>query len=102
MNASIGSVECPTVNTAPSGHSGMSVLACDVAARPVARELAQHCAGYQTGAAGIVVIEQPADQLAGCEQAGDGAAVGALDLAVGRDLQAAEGEGEPAGHGVGL
>ena len=70
--------------------------------RPIAGQLAQHGAGHQARAAGVVVIEQPADQLAGREQAGDGAAVGALDLALVGDLQPAEGEGDAAGHGVGL
>ena len=60
------------------------VLARNVAAGAVARQLAEHRAGHQARAAGVVVIEQPADQLAGGEQAGDGVAVGALDLALGR------------------
>ena len=59
------------------------VLVLNVLAGAVARQLAQHRAGHQARAAGVVVIEQPADQLARGEQAGDDVAVGALDLALG-------------------
>src|SRR5262245_257787 len=82
--------------------SSTLVFAFDITTGAIAGELAQHGAGDQPGAAGIVVIEQPAHQLASSEQAGNGAAVSALDLTLVGDLEPAEGEGEAAGHGVGL
>jgi hypothetical protein len=63
---------------------------------------AEHRPGHQAGAAGVVEIEEPADQLARGEQAGDRRAVGADHRRSVVDLQAAEGEGDAAGHGIGL
>ena len=64
--------------------------------------LSKYRAVHQAGAAGIVEIEDPADQFAGRKQAGDRRAVSVDDARAGVDLQAAESEGEPAGHRIGL
>src|SRR4030088_1528428 len=63
---------------------------------------AEHGAGHQSGAAGIVEIEQVADKFAGRVQAGNDVAVAVDDAGFGVDLEAAEGEGDAAGHGIGL
>ena len=58
--------------------------------------------GHQAGAAGIVEIEQPADQFAGGIEAADRLVVGVEHLGVGVDAQPAERESDAAGHRVAL
>src|SRR5215472_10099403 len=65
-------------------------------------DLAEHGARYESRAAGIIEIEQAADQFAGGIEAADRLIVGVEHFAIGVDTQAAEGEGDAAGHGVGL
>ena len=76
------------------------------AARPGAGggagDAAEHGAVGEAGAAGIVEVEDAADHLARRIKAGDGQAVGVDDARAGVDLDAAEGEGEAAGDGIGL
>ena len=72
------------------------------AARRRAGGAAEDASRHQPGAARIVEIEQPADQLSRRGEAGDGQAVVIDDIAPGGDLEAAEGEGDAAGDGVGL
>lgn len=70
--------------------------------RLAAGDPAEGGARHQAGAAGIVVEIQAADHLPRRVEAGDGALAGALDLGLGADLDAAEGEGDARGHGVGF
>src|SRR5208282_5713865 len=67
-----------------------------------AGDLAKDGTVHQAGAARIVEIEQPAHQLAGRKQPGDRRAISVDDAGGGVDLDAAEGEGEPAGHRISL
>ena len=73
-----------------------------LARRAPAGDAAEDGAGHQAGAAGVVVVEEPADDLAGGVEAGDRVAGRVLDLGVVGDLEAAEGEGDAGRHGIGL
>src|SRR5205807_1076496 len=53
-------------------------------------EAAEDGAGHQAGAAGVVMEEETADDLARCVEAGDRVAGGVLDLRVIGNLEAAE------------
>src|SRR5262249_30071767 len=72
------------------------------AAGPVPGDAAEHRACHQSGPARIIEVEQAADQLAGRIETADRLIVGIEDLAVGGDAQAPEGEGDAAGHRIGL
>src|SRR5439155_9742560 len=65
-------------------------------------DLAEHRAGYQPRAAGVVVIEQPADQLPGRIQTGNRLLRGVEHPPVGVDAHPAKGEGDAAGRAVRL
>src|SRR6476660_7494829 len=65
-------------------------------------DLSENRPGHQAGAARIVEIEQPADQLARRVQASDCLSVGVDHAARGIDLQPAESKSDTASHGVGL
>src|ERR1700694_5849015 len=65
-------------------------------------DAAEDGAGYEPGAAGVVVVEEAADDLAGGVEAGDRVARCVLDLGVVGDLEAAEGEGDAGRYGIGL
>ena len=67
-----------------------------------ADETAEDGAGHEAGAAGVVVVVEAADDLAGGVEAGDRPAGRVLDLGAGGDLEPAEGEGDAGGHRVGL
>src|SRR5712671_4120095 len=56
----------------------------------------------EAGSAGVVEVEDSAHQLSRGIEARYGIAVGGDHLRVGVDAQAAEGEGDPAGHRVGF
>src|ERR1700716_2663035 len=75
-----------------------SILACTRSRRP--RDAAEHRARREAGPAGVVEIEQSADQFAGRIEAADRLVVGIEHFAVGGDAHAAEGEGQSAGDGV--
>src|SRR5215831_13061639 len=62
----------------------------------------EHRARGQAGAAGIVEIEQPADQLARGIKPADRLVVGVHHLAIRCDAHTAEGEGDATGHRVAL
>ena len=55
-------------------------------------DAAEDGAGHEAGAAGVVVVEEAADYLAGGVEAGDRVPGGVFDLGVVRDFEAAEGE----------
>src|SRR6185312_930506 len=73
-----------------------------VAARARPGEPAEHGAAGQSARTGIVEIEDAADHLAGREKPGDALVAGIQHLALARNLHAAEGEGDAAGHGIGF
>src|SRR5712692_3263456 len=56
----------------------------------------------EAGPPRVVEVENPADQFAGRVQARNRLAIGRHHLRAGIDAQPAEGEGDPAGDGVGL
>src|SRR5215468_2072694 len=60
-------------------------------------DLAEDRARHEPGAAGVIEIEQAADQLARGVEAADRLALGVDHARVGVDLEAAEGEGNAAG-----
>src|SRR5262245_30497843 len=90
----------PLVSCAGGKHAKPSPL------RPRRRvssgDAAEDGAGHQARAAGVVVEIKPAGDFAGGVEAGDGLARTVLDLGVGGDLEAAEGEGDAGRHGIGL
>src|SRR5216684_4103573 len=65
-------------------------------------DLAEHRARGEAGAAGIIEIEQAADQLARRIEPADRLVVGVEHLAVVVDAQAPEREGNAAGHRIAL
>src|SRR5262245_48617335 len=65
-------------------------------------DLTEHRAVGKARTARIVEPENPSHQLAGGVEAGDLPTVGIEHLAVRVDLQAAEAEGDAAGHRVGF
>src|SRR5690242_18513530 len=93
----------PAPNSLPLRASFTSMVRCSVLAGTAgggAGNLAEHGAGHQPGAAGIIEIEQAADQFAGGIKPADRLIIGVKHFGVGIDAQAAEGEGDAAGHGV--
>src|SRR5262249_44034067 len=60
------------------------------ACRGFAGEAAEHGAGHEPRAAGVIVVVEPADDLASGEEAGDRPPGHILHLAAIRDLEAAE------------
>jgi hypothetical protein len=62
----------------------------------------EHDAGNQAGAAAVVVIVEPADDLAGGIEPADRRPCGVLHLGAGRDAQAAKREGDAGGDAVGV
>ncbi len=64
--------------------------------------LAEDGARDEARSARIVEIEEAADQLAGRVETADRLVIGVEHLAVGVDAQAAEREGDAAGHPIGL
>src|SRR5262249_30643545 len=66
-----------------------------------AGDTAEHRSVHEPSAARIIEVEEPAHELAGRKQAGYGRSVGVDDARARVDLKPAEGEGQPAGHGVG-
>ena len=82
---------------------GLVARALDGRARPVAGDAAEHQAGDEPGAGRVVEIEDPADHLARRVEAGDRLVAQVEHLpALVVDAQPAEGEGDAAGHAVGL
>src|SRR5215472_18496648 len=67
-----------------------------------AGKTAEDRAGHQPGAAGVVMIKEPADDFASSKETGDLPAGSVLDLRLVRDLESAEGEGDAGRHRVGL
>src|SRR5436190_17708859 len=65
-------------------------------------DAAEHGAGSEPGASGIVEIEQSADQLAGGIKAADGLVIGIENFAIGSDAQPAERKGHTASHRISL
>src|SRR5262245_55477028 len=65
-----------------------------------AGDAAEHRARGQAGAAGIVEVEQPAHKLARGIEPADRLVVGVEHLGIVVDSQAAEGEGNAAGHRI--
>src|SRR5262245_37438187 len=85
-----------------SGERGLRVAAARTSAGGGAGDAAEHGAVGEAGAARIVEVEDAADHLARRIEAWNRQAVGVDDARAGVDLDAAEGEGEAAGDGIGL
>src|SRR5436190_13151769 len=83
-------------------HSPSGITAASPGAGRSAGDAAEHGAVGEARAARIVEIEDAANHLARGVQTGDRRAVGIDDACAGVDLDAAEGEGEAAGDGIGL
>src|SRR4029077_11971989 len=84
-------------------RSAMTIrLVLPRASRRGAGDLAEDGPGDEAGAARIVEIENAADQLAGRIEPADRLVVRVQHLGIGIDAQAAEREGDAAGHRVGL
>src|SRR6266540_4442594 len=79
-----------------------SRVAADLFPGGGAGDLAEHRARHQSGAAGIVEVEQPADQFPRRIEPGDGLLRGVQHPAVIVDAHAAKGEGDAAGRAIGL
>src|SRR5205807_625037 len=73
-----------------------------VSARFTPGDSPEHRPRHESGAAGIIEVEKPADQFAGCVEAGDWCVLDVEDMRRGVDLQAAESEGYPASDRIGL
>src|SRR5271165_4284730 len=86
----------------PSGYGSSLREAFGMRRRVPSGDAAEDGAGHQARAAGVVVEEEAAGDLAGGVEAGDRVARGVLDLGVAGDLEAAEGEGDARCHGIGL
>src|ERR1700730_6896238 len=70
--------------------------------RASSREAAEGCPRHQAGPTGIIVEEQPAHHFACGVEARDDPAIEILDLALFRNLEAAEREGHAGGHVIGV
>src|SRR6202008_4718338 len=66
------------------------------------RNASEGGAGHETGAGGIVVVEQAADHLPAGKEAGERTPVGSDDFGLLCDLEAAEGKRNAAGCTVGV
>src|SRR5882762_162171 len=70
--------------------------------RACSRNLPEHCTVREAAASGVIEVENSADQLTGRVQPRNRVSVGRHHLRVRVDAQAAEVEGDPAGHRVGF
>src|SRR5882762_2810009 len=70
--------------------------------RACSRNPPEHCTVREAAASGVIEVENSADQLTGRVQPRNRLSVGRHYLRVGVDAQAAEAEGDPAGHRVGF
>src|SRR5439155_24955857 len=70
------------------------------AGRRPPRDPTEDGAGHQARPTRIVVIEEPADHLAGGEKPGNRSLLAVHHLAIGRDPKAPEGERDAGRHGV--
>src|SRR5262245_8192113 len=70
--------------------------------RAASRDTPEHSPTHQASGAGIIEVEQTAEHFSGREQPRNHAMLRIQDLRFGRDLEAAEGEGDAAGHRIGF